>query len=54
MHHLAAAATSNSVSSGANPQNSRQMADYKTGATNLILDGTPINQGNTLGNSFIQ
>ncbi|VDO05735.1 unnamed protein product [Rodentolepis nana] len=57
MHHLAAVATSNSPSSGANLQNSQQLPDYKIGAGNLILDGTPLNNDNTLNdqeNSVIE
>ncbi|VUZ57659.1 unnamed protein product [Hymenolepis diminuta] len=48
MHHLAAAAASNSASSGTTLTNSRHLSDYKIGASNLILDGTPINHGSTL------
>lgn len=53
MHHLAAAAASNSASTGNTLTNSRHLPDYKIGASNLILDGTPINHGNTLSKSSV-
>nr|CDS33983.1 expressed conserved protein [Hymenolepis microstoma] len=57
MHHLAAVATSNAPSSGPTLQNSHQLPDYKIGAGSLILDGTPLNDGNALNdheNSVIE